>query len=405
MASSWVYPRECKNLRQTSSCAVKWSTPLSNEHFKYHKPELKSPYENFWYLELGGEKDTIHDTEYIAKDLISLATGTWDYVKNSGVCDAKNWDLDFLGFLPGKRESRRMVGEYIITQRDITENKIFEDTVAYGGWPLDVHSPKGFYNDGEVNTVASTPSPYCVPYRSMYSKNISNLFFAGRNISVTHMALSSTRVQATCAIIGQAVGTAAAIATKYDLTPHGVYKNKLSELQQTLAQNDCFLPNIIREVSDLCKKTPIVNGNDTLKNGMDRANSIYKDIECGVAVKNGESLEYKFNQPEIVHSLHLTFDSDLNRETLSGDCPDRLYPMRGNVRIDSPQCYVPKTLCKEFSVTVTTENGEKTILNQDCNRNRAYNININEPVYSISFVPKSNWGETDTTTVFSFDFK
>lgn len=382
-----------------------WSTPLSDEHFKYHKPELKSPYENFWYLELGGEKDTIHDTEHIAKDLISLATGTWDYVKNSGACDAQNWDLDFLGFLPGKRESRRMVGEYIITQRDIAENKIFEDTVAYGGWPLDVHSPKGFYNDGEVNTVAATPSPYCVPYRSMYSKNISNLFFAGRNISVTHMALSSTRVQATCAIIGQAVGTAAAIASKYNLTPHGVYKNKLIELQQTLTQNDCFLPNIIREVSNLCKKTPIVNGNDTLKNGIDRSNSIYKDMDCGVAVKNGTALEYKFSQPEIVHSLHLTFDSDLNRETLPGDCPDRLYPMRGNVRIDSPQCCVPKTLCKEFSVTVTTENGEKTILEQDCNRNRAYNINIDEPVYSIAFVPKSNWGKTDTTTVFSFDFK
>jgi len=383
----------------------KWSTPLTNEHFKYHMPDLGSPYENFWYLELGGDRDTIHDTEHIAKDLISLATGTWNYIKNSGAFQAQNWDLDFLGFLPGKRESRRMVGEYIITQQDIAANKIFEDTVAYGGWPYDVHCPDGFYNKGEVNTVAATPSPYCIPYRSMYSKNIANLFFAGRNISVTHMALSSTRVMATCALIGQAVGTAAALASKYTLSPHGVYQNKLHELQQTLAENDCFLPHILRETSNLCSKTPIINGNDTLKNGIDRPNSLYQDIACGVAVKNGTALAYNFSKPEMVHSLHLTFDSDLNRETLPGDYIDRVCSMRSNVRMDSPQCCVPKTLCKEFEVHITTQDGTKTILAQNCNLNRAYSIDINEPIYSISLTPKSNWGNTDTTTVFSFDFK
>lgn len=383
----------------------KWSTPLNDEHFKYHKPDLYNPFENFWYLELGGNKDTIHDTEDITKDLIALATGTWNYIKNAGVCNAQNWDLDFLGFLPGKRESRRMVGEYILTQQDISNNKSFKDTAAYGGWPLDVHNPDGFYNKGEVNTVAATPSPYCIPYRVMYSKNIDNLFFAGRNISVTHMALSSTRVMATCAVIGQAIGTAAAIAAQYALSPHGVYKNKLHQLQQTLAENDCFLPNITREVSDLCKKTPIINGNDTLKNGADRPNALYKEPQYGVSVKNGTSIEYKFHQPERIRSLHLTFDSDLNRETLPGELPDRSFPMRGNVRIDSPQSCVPKTLCKAFEVTVMTENGVKTILNQGCNLNRAYNIAINEHVYGVSFTPISNWGNTDTTTIYSFDFQ
>lgn len=383
----------------------KWSTPLHGRDFQYHKPDLDNSGENFWYLELGGSRDTIHDTEHIAKDLISLATGTWNYIKNSGSYHAQNWDLDFLGFLPGKRESRRMAGEYMITQRDISENRVFEDTVAYGGWPLDVHSPDGFYHKGEVNTVTKTPSPYCVPYRCMYSKNIANLFFAGRNISVTHMALSSTRVQATCAVIGQAVGTAAALATKYGLSPHGIYQNKLRELQQTLMEQDCFLPHITRSVSDLCRTTPIINGNDTLKNGIDRPNVLYKNIECGVPVQNGVSLRYQFTQPELVHSLHLTFDSDLNRETLPGDEIDRLCPMRGNVHINSPQCCVPKTLCKEFDVCITTLNGGKTILSQNCNLCRAYNITINEFIYDISLIPKSNWGGTDTTTVFSFDFQ
>lgn len=383
----------------------KWSMPLDDESFKYHKPDLYSPYENFWYLELGGKRDTIHDTEEIGKELIALATGAWDYIKNSGRCRAQNWDLDFLGFLPGKRESRRMLGEYLITQRDISDNRIFEDTVAYGGWPLDVHCPDGFYNKGEVNTVAPTPSPYCVPYRAMYSKNVDNLFFAGRNISVTHMALSSIRVQATCAIIGQAVGTAAALASKYSLSPHGVYTDRLHELQQTLADNDCFLPNVIRTVSGLCKNTPIINGNETLKNGIDRPNELYKDTPCGVNVKNGNAVKYLFDKPELISSVHLTFDSDLNRDTLPGDVPDRMYPMRGNVRIDSPQSCMPKTLCREFRVGIITENGEQTVLSESCNRSRAYHLDINTPVLGITFTPISNWGDTDTTSLFSFDFR
>ncbi|MCI8510189.1 MAG: hypothetical protein HFJ06_16810, partial [Lachnospiraceae bacterium] len=181
--------------------------------------------------------------------------------------------------------------------------------------------------------------------------------------------------------------------------------SKLHELQQTLAENDCFLPHVIRETSDLCNKTIITNGNDTLKNGIDRPNSLYQDIECGVNVKNGTALTYNFSKLEMVHSLHLTFDSDLNRETLPGDYIDRVCAMRSNVCIDSPQCCVPKTLCKEFAVIITTPSGAKTLLAQTYNRNRAYSIDINEPIYSISLIPKSNWGNTDTTTVFSFDFK
>ena len=109
---------------------------LSDKDFKYRNPDIYSNFENFWYLELGGNKDTIKDTEEISEELISLATGTWDYIKNSGKYPSKNWDLEFIGFLPGKRESRRMIGEYTITEKDISRNRIFHDTVAYGGLPL-----------------------------------------------------------------------------------------------------------------------------------------------------------------------------------------------------------------------------------------------------------------------------
>lgn len=382
-----------------------WSTKLNDEHFKYRYPNIYSTYENFWYLELGGNRDSIHDTEEISKELIPLAAGTWDYIKNSGNFKADNWELEFLGFLPGKRESRRMVGEYIITERDVSGNKIFEDTVAYGGWPLDDHFPDGFYHSGTPNTNIYTPTPYCIPYRAMYSKNVSNLFFAGRNISMTHMAMSSIRVMATCALMGQAVGTAAAIASEYNLTPNGVYKERLDMLQDILMESDCFLPHRTRKVSGLCTETPVLNGNDTMKNGEDRPNHVYGDKECGAEVKNGTAVEYRFDKPEKINAVHITFDSDLNRETLPGDYCERYHPMRCNVLLDSPQFYVPKTLCKEFKVEIVTENGIKTIAAEKQNLNRAYDIAVNEEVSGIRLIPISNWGESAGTAVFSFDFR
>ena len=219
------------------------------------------------------------------------------------------------------------------------------------------------------------------------------------------MALSSTRVMATCAVIGQAVGTAAAIAAKNKMTPHEVYKYKLAELQELLMENDCFLPNIKREISDLCKSTPINNGSDLLKDGKDRPNSIYGNTDCGISVTNGTSLTYKFDKPEYIRTLHLTFDSDLNRDTLPGDFPERSHSMRCNIKLDSPQCYVPKTLCRKFTVFLDTPSGVKTIMDTECNLRRSYNIDINEPVHSITVIPYSNWGDTDKTRIFSYDFK
>lgn len=365
-------------------------------------PDMYSEVENFWYLELGGNRDTIHETEDIAKDLHSLAVGMWDYVKNSKKFDTDNWELDFLGFLPGKRESRRMTGEYIITQPDISGGKIFEDTVAYGGWPLDEHAPDGF-EDGTKITQTRTPSPYCIPYRSLYSKNVTNLFFAGRNISATHLAMSSTRVMATCALMGQAVGTAAAIAVKNELAPNGVYKEKLSELQETLMRDDCFLPNFKRSVSGLCQITPIYGGN-ALKDGCDRPHRLYGSEKCGVTVKTGTALEYKFDKEQLIGSVHITFDSDLDRETLPGGHCERTHTMRCNTLLGSPQFYVPKTLCKKFKLEIITENGAETTMDENENLRRAYDVPINKNVLGIRLIPESTWGGGEDVNVFSFDF-
>ena len=180
--------------------------------------------ENFWWMETGGLGNTIRDTEENRRDLLELAFGIWDYIKNYSPEAEENayWELDWVGFLPGKRESRRYVGDYIMNQNDVSASGKFEDTIAYGGWTMDDHNPAGFYTQESPTIFHPAPFPYGIPYRSIYSKNIPNLFFAGRNISVSHAALSSTRVMATCATLGQACGTAASIAIKEKISPRDV---------------------------------------------------------------------------------------------------------------------------------------------------------------------------------------
>ncbi len=382
--------------------APEWSAKIKDNEVERRGTDIYNTLENFWYLELGGNRNTIDDTEEITRDLMKLSVGMWDYIKNSGKMDADNWELEFLGFLPGKRESRRMTGEYVITQKDISENVIFDDTAAYGGWPLDDHFPLGFYHDGVPNTDFKTPAPYPLPYRALYSKNVENLFFAGRNISMTHMAMSSIRVMATCALLGQAVGTAAAIAAKYGLTPHGVYLKKTDELQQALMNSDCFLPYKKRNISSDCvKNAPYAE----LCDGMDRPNRTYGTESCGIFAKNGAEIKYSSEQCFYAEAVHIVFDSDLNRETLNGDFCERTHATRCNILLDSPFMDMPKTLCKEFILTVTTEDGSESITHITENRKRGYDIQIGKKVRSVSLIPVSNWGNTAETAIFSFDFR
>ncbi|MBE5761118.1 MAG: FAD-dependent oxidoreductase [Clostridiales bacterium] len=381
-----------------------WSTKLSKKDFENREPDIYNDTENFWYLELGGNRDTIGDTELLRDELVSLAAGTWDYVKNSGEFDSKNWDLDFLGFLPGKRESRRMCGEYMVTQRDISSGRVFEDEIAFGGWPLDDHFPGGFWHRGVPNTNFTTPAPYSLPYRALYSKNVENLFFAGRNISMTHMAMSSIRVMATCSLLGEAVGKAASIAVKYGVSPNDVYKQKLNELQELLLIEDSFLPSKKRQISDTCKNAAL-NCSDVLRNGQDRAHRIYlTDGQTAAYTANlGESITYSFEADNIA-SIHIVFDSDLNRDTLPGSQCERTHSTRANVRLDSPQMHMPKTLCRSF-VLIGELNGEKTVLlDIDDNRKRAYHVKTNRKFDAITLIPKSSWGEGDQVAVISFDF-
>ncbi len=378
-----------------------WATELSLDNFKHRVPKMYSEGENFWYLELGGNRNTIADSEDISKELHKLALGTFEHIKSENKYRAENFALDFLGYLPGKRESRRYIGEYIIKQPDISAGVKFADAVAYGGWSLDDHYPDGFYHKGEPNTHVETAVPYQIPYRILYSKNVENLFFAGRNISSTHMALSSLRVMATCGVMGQAVGTAAALAVKYNLTPHGVYEDKITELQNRLLDNDCFIPYIKREIAVECEK---LSQNGKLCDGEDRQNAIYGDKTCGVLVDNNKSLWYDFKQPLYVKSVHVVFDSDLERASLNGGKCERDHVTRCNTLLNSPILIMPKTLCKEYELNIFYPNGKIENISVKDNIVRFLHKQINAEVVKIELKPISNYGDSDKTRVFSFDF-
>lgn len=193
----------------------------------------------WWWIEYGGVLDTIKDTEVIRDELMAMVYGVWDYIKNSGRFEGvENLQLEWVASVPGKRESRRFLGDYVLTEHDVVGQRQHPDRVAHGGWSIDLHPPKGFYDErGAGSHHWHTDGPYTIPYRCLYSRNVGNLLFAGRNISASHVAFGTTRVMATCATAGQAVGTAAALAVAHGTTPRGVYEQYLSDLQQQLLRD------------------------------------------------------------------------------------------------------------------------------------------------------------------------
>lgn len=199
-----------------------------------------------WWIEYGGIRDTIYETEDIKWELWRIVYGLWNYIKNSGKFEGvENLTLEWVGTVPGKRESRRFEGEYMIKQQDIVEQRQFEDAISFGGWAIDIHPAEGVYSDQPACSQWHSKGVYQIPYRCFLSKDIENLFFAGRNISATHMAFGSTRVMITCAHGGQAVGTAAAMCQELNVQPKALLeKTKMKTLQQRLNQFAHGIPNI-----------------------------------------------------------------------------------------------------------------------------------------------------------------
>lgn len=198
-----------------------------------------------WWIEYGGRLDTVHDTENIKWELWKVVYGVWDYIKNSGnFPEAENLTLEWVGMIPGKRESRRFEGDYILIQQDIVEQRPKTDAVAFGGWSIDLHPADGVFSEKPGCNQWHSKGIYDIPYRCLYSKNIKNLFLAGRIISASHVAFASSRVMATSAHIGQAVGMAAVLATQKKINPRDIYtKGYVAELQKELLKTGQHLHN------------------------------------------------------------------------------------------------------------------------------------------------------------------
>ena len=221
----------------------------------------------FWWLEWGGTLDTIHDSEKIKWELWKVVYGVWNHIKNSGQFpDAATLTLEWVGTIPGKRESRRFEGDYMIKQPDLVEQRRHADAVSFGGWAIDLHPAEGVFSPLSPCQQWHSKGVFQIPYRTMYSRNIKNLFLAGRIISASHIAFGSTRVMATCAHGGQAVGMAAAICAKKKLRPRDLLAAPLmKELQRKLLSIGQYIPGVALEDENDLAHTAKISATSELK--------------------------------------------------------------------------------------------------------------------------------------------
>ncbi|MDD4367382.1 MAG: FAD-dependent oxidoreductase [Oscillospiraceae bacterium] len=301
-----------------------WAYHFTEDELKNRgHSELTSGY---WWIELGGQTEhIIRDAEAIRDELLKTLFGVWDHIKNSGQHpESANLDLEWVGFLPGKRESRRLLGDYVLTEADCLAGRRFPDAVAYGGWPMDVHVVSGFSSrDQEPTVYLDLPDVYTIPFRCLYSQNVRNLFIAGRAISATHLAFASARVMGTCAVVGQAAGTAAALCIKQASDPGAMPEAAIRQLQQQLLKDDAYIPGLTnQDPLDLLQQP-----------GIQVSASCYADIAAEVLNglarpvgnsanswladrANGAWLRFQFPQPVTITTILLSFDSNLSREIM-----------------------------------------------------------------------------------------
>jgi hypothetical protein len=361
--------------------APKWARKITEEDMKL-RFGLKNPHcelgleYGFWWLEWGGHLDTIRDNEAIRDELMSILMGVWDYIKNSGLYPASaNWALEWCGFLPGKRESRRFIGQYILTMQDIMEAPAFDDAIAYGGWWIDTHPPMGVDAPQERPCQQHhVPFLYEIPLRSCVSKNIGNLMFAGRNISATHLAFASTRVMATCAAIGQGVGAAAVVALDRGLAPVALTADReaVKAIQQLLLKDDAFLIGAKSEdEADLARKAKVSSRNgdaQAVLSGQTR--SVHGEMGARPERANpgthrwiSDSLPaellLEWETPQTFQEIRLVFDTGLHRELTLTLCD--AVARRLNWGIPQPESI------KDYRVEIRTATGWTTVIQEKNN--------------------------------------
>jgi hypothetical protein len=343
----------------------------------------------YWWVELGGEHDSIHDTEKLREELLRIALGVWDHIKNRGDYGAENWALEWIQFLPAKRESRRYLGAHVLTQNDIEAEGRFEDVVAYGGWTMDDHHPAGF-RAAQVGASATiyhpAPSPYGIPYRSLFSPTIENLLFAGRCFSATHAALSSARVMGTCASMGQAVGTASALAAARGVLPAAVMES-IPELQQQLLEDDCYLPWVRQELPALTigARLEASQGDpEPVRDGIGRP---VGDGMHSWMWRQGDWIAYTFGRRMMVHEVVLALDSALDR-----DIAISLYGGHHHHSCDR----VPEVMPRRVRMEGLSEGSWGLVARLDGNYQRFLRVPIGRDLEGVRVTLEETWGAAES---------
>ncbi len=398
----WAYVYESDDDFNRAVAVADTGVPGTTSLNRPHRPGTDDT--NYWWIELGGDRDSIRDTEEVRDELLRVAYGIWDHVKNRGDHGADNWELEWIGFLPGKRESRRYIGQYVMTENDIEAGGRFDDTVAFGGWPMDDHDPAGFRSfesEAPPSLLYPAPSPYGIPYRVLYGPDVANLFFAGRNVSVTHAALSSTRVMATCSLLGQALGTAAAMCVRENETPHGIYLHRIRELQDRLMDAGCFLPGFRRRIPQLSLGASLSLGRDDrelLFNGVERPDSAW--TKNFVSLPVGGGITFDFGRPERLTELRIVFDPDFSRKSISPHKKMRLFAQRAMRGLDFCPVKVAATLVR----TVDVEADGRTVFRTDSCHNSLLRVPLDLSASRLTVRFVSTWGAGEVR-VFSCDVR
>ena len=217
-----------------------WALPLTMDDFPYPRD-----HHGQWFWESGFDKDPLADAEGIRDWNLRAVFGAWNAMKNGGGrADHEQAVLTWVAYVGGPRESRRILGDVVLSQDDIVTKRDFPDGCVPSTWSIDLHYPKEEYAkkfpDNPFISIAvhdrrvDRTYGYPVPYRCFYSKDVENLFMAGRCVSVTHEALGTVRVMKTCGMMGEVVGKAASVAVRHGTTPRGVYERHWPEMESLL---------------------------------------------------------------------------------------------------------------------------------------------------------------------------
>ena len=268
---------------------------------------------------------------------------------------------------------------------------------------MDDHFPGGFHHPGAGTIFHPAPSPFGICYRSLYSRNIANLFCAGRCHSASHAAMSATRVMGTCSVMGQAVGTAAAIALRAGTGPRGAGESHLRALQQALLDDDAYLPWQVRDVAPVsqdARLTASVGDPEPLRNGMDRPLGA---ADNGWRGPLGSAVTYELAAPAELREARLVFDSDL----------DRTDPMTGNRALnqrhyetkDAPLRPTPATLVKAFRIETQRADGMwQTAAEVAANHQRLVRVPLQVRTRGVRFTSLGTWGAPDAH-LFAFEVR